>query len=286
MQKKKILIIGKNSYIGQSIKNYMNNENYLITEFDIENTQLEESDLMGIWGVIHVAAIVHNKTLKDYTMYKNINTDLPVSIAKLAKKCGVKQFVFLSTMAVYGSSKKLHGMIIDETTEYAPKSFYGKSKYEAELQLSDLSDENFNIAIIRPANVYGKGCKGNYIPGFIRIVKILPFIPKAYDNVKQGMLYIDNLCELIKIIIDNKAIGIFPAQDKIPISSYELMKEISNTLRLNKKSSNIVGGIFFVLRISLTNKLFGGIAYSQEYSKCIYGDYQLVDFKNAIRRSI
>ena len=89
-------------------------------------------------------------------------------------------------------------MIDDHTPLSFRNTMYGKSRLLAEVGLQKMQDDNFNVVIIRPPSVYGKGCKGGYIAGFLKIAQFLPIIPRAYENVKQSFIYIDNLCELIQ----------------------------------------------------------------------------------------
>lgn len=75
----------------------------------------------------------------------------------------------------------------------------------------------FNVAIVRPPSVYGKGCRGSYITGFTTIARKLPIIPCAYENVRQSFVYIDNLSECVRVIIESNLSGIFcPQDDEIP----------------------------------------------------------------------
>ena len=280
-----VLIIGKNSYIGSNVKEWLENKGHSVVEFDVEHEAVTEEIFNGIDSVVHVAAIVHRKDVKDYDLYKKINVDLPYSVACQAKKMGVKQMVFLSSMAVYEGGKTLKGKVVDQNTPCIPNTLYGRSKLEAEQVLKPLRDKTFKIAFIRPANVYGKGCRGAYMDKFKAIIKKLPVIPNAYQNVKQGMLYIDNLCELIRLIIDNKLDGVFPAQDKRPVSSVELMEQIALALGIKRKKSKFFGFPFKIFRIGLVKKLYGGIAYDDEYALLDAGDYQIVEFSEGIRQT-
>lgn len=281
----KILIIGKNSYIGEHVKKYLTSFEHDVSEFDVEHEELTEEIFNNIDSVIHVAAIVHRKDITDYELYKRINVDLPYKVAQLAKNKGVKQFVFLSTMAVYEQGKSLKGNWLDENSKCIPQSLYGKSKYEAELCLNTLQDDNFKVCHIRPANVYGKDCKGSYMSSFKKIVQKLPCIPIAYEHVKQGMIYIENLTELVRLIVENQAKGIFPAQDATPVSSVDLMIEIANVIKIKKKKSKVFGLPFKIFRISLVKKLYGGVAYTSQYAKTDLGDYCLYSFSEGIKRT-
>ena len=147
---KKILITGANSYIGTSFEKYMAQwpDQYQVDTVDMIDGSWREKDFSGYDCVYHVAGIAHIKETEDNAhLYYEVNRDLAVETAQKAKSEGVKQFVFLSTMAVYG----LEEGAISHDTEPAPKSHYGKAKYEAELQLNALTDEGFAVAIMRPS---------------------------------------------------------------------------------------------------------------------------------------
>lgn len=286
----KVLISGKDSYIGDHIAEWLLASKE--TSFDVDFLDVRQSDwnkkvFEGYDAVVHVAGIVHRKDIIDPKIYDKVNTQLPYDVASKAKEAGVKQFVFLSTMAVYGVSKKLKENYVDLSTPIKPTSQYGLSKYNAELKLKQLENENFIISIVRPPNVYGKGCKGGYITGYASIVKKLPIIPDAYNNIKQSILYIDNLCEFIRLILVNKNRGIFLPQDDKAVSAVELMDAISSTIGLKKKKSPIFGLFPRLLSfVPLTVKGYGGIAYPKSASTYDGLDYIVVPFQEAIRKSL
>ncbi len=281
----KILIIGKGSYIGGYINKHLSSYGHEVVEFDVEHEDLNEDMFQNVNSVIHVAAIVHRKDVSDYKIYEKVNVDLPYQVAQLAKTKHVQQFVFLSSMAVYKQGKSLKGNLLDETSECLPQSLYGRSKYEAEQRLNFLADERFKIAHIRPANVYGKDCRGAYMSTFRNITQKLPCIPVAYEHVKQGMLYIENLCELIRLIVEKNASGIFPAQDQTAVSSVDLMSEIANALGLKRKKSKFWGVPFRIFRVGAVKKLYGGVAYSDKYATTELGNYWLYTFSQGIQKT-
>ena len=158
---KKILITGANSYIGTSFEQYLQQwpEKYQVTTVDMIDGSWRQKSFAGYDTVYHVAGVAHVKeTEENRHLYYEINRDLAVETAKKSKDEGVGQFIFMSSMSVYG----LDIGIIHKDTEPSPKTSYGKSKYEAEVQLKKLEDEQFHIAILRPPMIYGRGCKGNF----------------------------------------------------------------------------------------------------------------------------
>lgn len=157
---KKILITGANSYIGTSFEKYVSQwpEKYEIDTVDMIDGSWREKSFAGYDAVFHVAGIAHRKETKENEhLYYEVNRDLAIETARKAKQDGVPQFIFLSSMSVYGKNTG----IITQETPIVPKSDYGKSKAEAEKGIEVLQDANFNVAILRPPMIYGKGCKGN-----------------------------------------------------------------------------------------------------------------------------
>lgn len=284
-----VIITGKNSYIGQHIKEWLEkSDEFCVKCVSVHEKELERINFIGVDAIIHVAAIVHRKDIEDWMIYKKVNVDLTEKIAIKAKKSGVKQFVFMSSMGVYGIDKTLPtNNIINENTPLQAKSLYGKSKLEAEKKLHKLQNENFTISIVRPPNVYGKDCKGGYIKGFTNIVRVLPVIPCAFLKATQSMLYIDNLSELCKLILTNRAKGIFVPQDETSVSSVELMKGIVSGSGKKRYCSRLLGKIVELFpRNTLVIKGYGGVAYSDELSRCFNNRYVVVPFEEAIRRTV
>ena len=166
-----------------------------------------------------------------------------------------------------------------------PKTLYGRSKLEAEQALVELENENFSICILRPANVYGKGCRGSYISKFKSITKKLPAIPYAFKKTKQGLIYIENLCELVRLVVENRASGVFAVQDKNSVSTVEIISAISNAMGVKRKNSKLLGLIVKIFRFGPVKKLYGGIAYHEEYAKTELGDYCKVAFVEAMLKT-
>lgn len=255
---KKVLITGANSYIGTSFKKYVSdNKDITVDTLDMLNDNWMNFDFFNYDVILHVAAIVHIKeknSMKD--IYYKVNRDLPIQVAKKAKEQRVKQFIFMSTMAVYG----LEEGIITKNTFPNPKSFYGKSKYEAELELNKLESKDFNLCIVRPPMVYGDGCKGNY-QRLIKLAKRLPIYP-TYKN-KRSMVSIDNLCLYLKRIIEEKQSGIILPQDDEYVCTVEMMKLLRDKKVLSTSIFNV--GIKLLVKYNkVFKKLFGTLIYKKE----------------------
>lgn len=282
-----VLIIGKNSYIGNHIDDWLTKFGHQVTQLDVLDDAWKRFDYSVYDSIVHVAGIVHQPKCQDWELYKRVNADMPVAIAKMAKEQGVKQYVFFSTMGVYGVGKKLKPNIIDENTPLNASGMYSRSKLMAEEGLKKLEDNSFNIACIRPPSVYGKGCKGGYISGFASIVRKLPIIPKAYNNVKQSFIYIDNLTELVRLIIENNLSGAFCPQDDKAINANELLKYLAYGIGKKYRDSRLLGyGIKILNFLSVVKKAYGGVEYAKGLSTIKGINYVVVPIKEGLKRTV
>lgn len=257
---KKILITGANSYIGTSFENWVSkwSDKYKVDSIGIRTDEWKEKSFEGYDSVFHVAAIVHVKE-NDIDQYFRVNRDLALEIAYKAKQEGVKQFIFLSTMGVYGTET---GYITIDT-EPKPKTPYAKSKYEAEKLLNEINDNNFKVAVLRPPIVYGKDCRGNY-PRLASMALKLPFFPDMKNE--RSMIFIDNLSEFIRLIIDYEVDGLFFPQNKDYVNTTELVTTIARVHGIALKSTSLFNfGVKLGLNLSETfRKVFGSFVYDKE----------------------
>lgn len=282
-----ILIIGKNSYIGNHVDEWLTKHGHQVTQLDVLNDGWKTFDYSPYDAIVHVAGIVHQPNCQDWELYKRVNTDMPIQIATMAKEQGVKQYVFFSTMGVYGIGKRLKPTVVDEKTSLQADGMYGKSKLLAEEGLQKLQDETFQVASVRPPSVYGKGCRGGYITGFTSIARRLPVIPRAYENVKQSFIYIDNLSELVRLVIEKNKGGVFCPQDDKAVSANELLRSIANGIGRKSRSSWLLGLCVRLLHfIPFVNKAYGGVEYAHSLSDIDGLDYVVVPFEEGMRRTV
>ena len=285
---KKILITGANSYIGTSFKKWMTQfqDEYQIDTLSVRGDAWREHDFSGYDTMIHLAAIVHKKDVSP-EIYYHINRDLAIELAEKAKQEHVKQFIFFSTMAVYG----LEEGIISSKTVPSPITDYGRSKLEAEKSIVKLNTPEFKVLIIRPPMIYGPYAKGNYSK-LSKLAQRISFFPKV-DN-KRSMLYIDNLNAFIKLVIDSNLAGTFHPQNGELVNTSEMVAEIG---RVHKRRIYLVSGFNSMLttlgkNIGILRKIFGNLSYDETvvgYPGSIYDtirlEYQEKDFVRSIEES-
>ena len=276
---KKILITGANSYIGTNVESWLLKNNYSVSTLDMHNNKWKDQDFSQYDVIFHVAGIAHaSKDPSKKDLYYSVNRDLAFEVAQKAKESGIKQFIFMSSILVYGDSSKSVRVITAETIPN-PTDFYGESKLQAEVLLEKLKDDHFKVAIIRPPMIYGKNSKGNY-PKLSKLAQTTFIFPKMKNE--RSMLHIDNLCEFIRCIISYELDGIYFPQNKEYVCTSELVKEIAN---VHNKALYLTSLFNFVLKrlfkLDVIKKLFGNLTYHKEISEYEF-NYQVVSFKESI----
>jgi len=280
---KKILIAGANSYIGMSFEQYIlehHSDEYTIDTVDMIDGDWRSRSFAGYDCVFHVAGIAHQKeNKKNASLYFEVNRDLAIETARKAKHEGVSQFIYLSSMAVYG----MESGVIDCDTQPNPKSCYGRSKFEAEQGISLLEDESFKVCILRPPMVYGKGCKGNFTK-IQKIVNISPMFPDIRN--RRSMIFIDNLTVFVEFCIAQTLTGVYCPQNREYVQTSSMALEISKNTNKRIRLSKVLGGVVYLLRpfSGTVRKAFGDLVYKDleifDYNYCI------ADFSDSIRKSI
>ena len=279
---KRILITGKNSYIGTSVEKWLLSEPelYSVNTIDVRNNSWKEHDFSKYDVVFHVAGIAHvssNPKMED--LYYKVNRDLTIEVARKAKLEGVKQFIFMSSIIVYGDSNKKDRVITSETIPN-PTNFYGRSKLQAEEEIEKQASGDYKVVVLRPPMIYGKGSKGNYH----RIAKLAQWIPifPDYQNCRS-MLYIDNLCEFIKNTIDFEETGIFFPQNSEYVKTSELVRLIGQA---HGRKIILVIWLAWVIKLmaglKTINKIFGNLYYEKSMSRYMKSNYQVRDFSQSI----
>ena len=286
---KKILITGANSYIGTSFEEYIEENfpsEYSIETIDMIDGSWRDKDFSGYDSIFHVAGIAHSDNGKisaeKEKLYYAVNTDLAVETAKKAKADGVKQFIYMSSAIVYGDSAPIgKTKRITKDTPVSPANCYGDSKVQAENGLNPLNSGNFNVVILRPPMIYGKGSKGNY-PLLAKIASLTPVFP--YVENERSMLYIENLCEFVRLMVENEEHGTFWPQNAEYSNTSELVKMIAEA---HGKKVHLIKGFSWALKImsritGLVNKAFGSLSYDMDLSE--YKDnYRIKSFPVSIK---
>jgi len=252
---KVIAISGATGFVGKRMIVF-NDKKFEQKTLSLRNAKVESIHLTGIDAVIHLAGKAHQMEPIADSIYFDINYELTKQLADKAKESGVKQFVYISSVKVYGD--EIQG-VLNELSACAPTDAYGASKLQAEKYLQSIETKDFKIAIIRPPLVYGPEVKGNMIRLLQLANKKWP-LPMGRINNARSMVFVDNLIELINTIIDKEASGVFIAGDPEPLSTSELIGLIRKNLGNKSGLIGIPGAIRKLIKRAkpaLYTRLFG-----------------------------
>ena len=165
---KNILITGGTGFIGGhlisavdgNVKILSRNQcsDYMTVVCDLKSEVIPDNALYGVGTVFHLAGFAHD--LRDANkiehLYRRVNVDATVRLAKLAVKSNVKRFVFISSVKA-GESGVSNNKCMND-----PEGVYGKTKREAEIELLKIGKESgMHVSIIHPSLVYRPNVKGN-----------------------------------------------------------------------------------------------------------------------------
>lgn len=295
---KKVLITGAGSYIGESFSSYAAKSypSLSISEIDMLDGSWRDKDFSPYDIVYHVAGIAHadvgNVDEATKEKYYKVNTDLAVEVARKCKTEGVKEFIFMSSMIVYGDSAPYgKKKVVDEHTVPHPANFYGDSKLQADVVVRDLADDKFKVVVLRPPMIYGKRSKGNY-PTLAKLAKKLPVFPEIENE--RSMLHIDNLCEFLCQIMlvefCTPSVVLIP-QNAEWTNTSEMVREIGEVCGKRVRIAGILNpAVWLGSKVpgkigGLVNKAFGNSAYEKSISVYEGINYQKVDLKESVRRT-
>lgn len=238
--------------------------------------------------VFHVAGIAHvdlgRATVEEQEKYYEVNTDVAIECCKKAKKDGVKQFIFMSSMIIYGGEEK-----VDERTVPAMTNFYGNSKWLADKGVRSLAEDGYNIAVLRAPMVYGEGCRGNY-PKLSKMARKALLFPNV-DN-KRSMLYIGNLCEFVALLTLSGAGGVYFPQNGEYTRTSTMVSQIGKYAHRTVYTVNVLNPVVNIAKYipigkvrGLAAKVFGNSYYDQTISEYSGLDYQKYSLEESIQRT-
>jgi len=252
---KKILITGSNGFLGGYFKNKYSN-NYNIKTFSFLKNDFGSLHVENIEVIIHLSALVHQMDGASKEEYDRVNVFQTLDLAKKAKASGIKHFIFMSTIAVYG----VETGVINENTNCSPITDYGKSKLKAEIELQKLEDDYFIVSIIRPPIVNGYDAPGN-MKSLINLVQKVPVLPFGNIQNRRSMIYVGNLCFFMDAIIEKGLSGIFLVADERAVSTTELIELIAQALgkRVYLVRVPFFEGLLKLVKPSFHKRLFGSL---------------------------
>lgn len=277
-----VLIFGAGSYIGEHYREALEARGHSLTMVDAIKIKPSEIDFSGIDTVINVAGIAHIKITPDMeALFYKVNTNLAIELCEEAKGHGVKHYIYMSSMNVYGDTSER----IFTRDQECPKNFYGKSKWLADKGIHEMESEDFKVASVRPPVVYGKGCKGNFV--LLAKLSKLFFVFPSFKNTKS-MIYIDNLCNFMCELVENRDGGYFHPQNATHTNIAEIIKEVRAAMG---KKTLIIPGFGWAVKMLMkfshkAERAFADDYYDLEFSRYKNNTYCKIEFKESVKKSI
>lgn len=224
--------------------------------------------LTGIDVVVHAAARVHvmnEVALDPLTAFREVNVEATLNLARQAAACGVKRFIFISSIKVNGEGTE-PGTVYRADDVPGPIDPYGISKYDAEKGLMVLAaTTGMEVVIIRPVLVYGPGVKANFLSMMRSLYRGVPLPFGAVDN-RRSLVAVDNLVDLIVTCSDHPAAAnqVFLASDGEDVSTTQLLRKLAAALgkpaRLLPVPARLMSGVAALLgRQALADRILGSL---------------------------
>ena len=249
MSGEKIFITGANGCVGHVLARRLLDEGFDVTALAFDNLdtgnidglplRIETGDIRDTQRmteifdrhrfdiVIHLAALVHKPGAPE-SLYRKVNRDATALLVDLSRRTSVRQFIYISTVAVFGD--RTEGVVNEEDLP-RPITPYGISKLEAERYVQKHAGQGLECTIIRPTTVYGPHDRGN-IQRLFRLARkgIVP-VPGNGENQKS-FVYTGNLAEGIgRTILNPASFGeVFILSDSQPYTLNEILSRMGEAL--------------------------------------------------------
>lgn len=188
--------------------------------------------LKGCDTVVHLAARVHvmqESAADPLAIFRSINTETTLNLARQAADAGIRRFVFVSTIKVNGEGRSTS---YSETDAVAPQDAYAISKWEAEQGLREIAARTgMEVVILRPPLVYGVGVKAN----FLRLMQIVDKgwpLPFGSISNRRSLIYLGNLVNATAMCLTHPAAAnkTFLVSDGEKVSTPDLILRLAAAL--------------------------------------------------------
>jgi UDP-glucose 4-epimerase len=175
--------------------------------------------LRGIDHVVHMAGLAHAGPGLDEALYRRINTEATLELARAAAAAGVRRFVYLSSIKAL--SGVFDGPPLAEDAPPAPTDVYGRSKWAAEQGLAALG---LDWVALRPVLIYGPGVKAN-MAALLKLAQSPLPLPLGGLKAPRSLLAVENLADAILFALSPAcpARQSYTVADPEPISVAEML---------------------------------------------------------------
>jgi len=304
-----VLVTGATGFVGKSLVTSLLSQNYSVVASvrnrlcvvpqdtekivvgDLSSVTDWSATLKGVSVVIHCAGHAHvmNKSkANSRAVFRKVNTEGTLSLARQAADDGVKRFIFISSVGVNGNYSTRPFL---ETDKVDPKETYAISKTEAEIGLLVLAEETaMEVVIIRPPLVYGGNAPGNFGYLIKWMNKSIPLPLGAIHN-QRSFVALDNLIGFIIHCIDHPkaANEVFLISDGEDVSTTELLQKVAKAFG---KSALLIPVPVWLMTLAakligktnMTNRLFGSLQVDSSKARELLGWKPVVTMDEQLKK--
>jgi UDP-glucose 4-epimerase len=276
-----VLVTGANGFVGrhlvpvlaanglvvrQAMRTPSPHPNSVTIEAIGPQTNWDEA-LSEVDAVVHLAARVHHPHEEHAAeVYRFLNTDGTLHLARCSAEAGVRQFIYVSTILVNGSSTDGRPPFREDDVPM-PRGVYGMSKAAAEAGLEAMAKHtDMNITVVRPPLIYGDGALGNFR---LLVTAVKHGIPLPFGSVhnRRAFLGVGNLASFIlhRLTHQHGKFDIFLVTDDEHVSTPEFVRRIAKALGKNSRLVPLpLFALKALLRISGRSEAADSVAGSME----------------------
>jgi UDP-glucose 4-epimerase len=204
----------------------------VVTGLDLGPSTNWQSALKGVEAIVHLAARAHRSARiqqREKELYFSINVDGTIQLARSAADVGVRNFIFLSSIAVNGSVTDGRQPFSERDT-ISPTTIYGRSKAAAEAELARLASKgSMVVTAIRAPMIYGGNAGGNFQRLTFAVRKGIP-LPFSMIHNRRAFLGVENLSSFIAHRLSttvSSKFDIFLLADDQQVSTPEFIRELA-----------------------------------------------------------
>jgi nucleoside-diphosphate-sugar epimerase len=237
-----ILITGSSGFVGSALCRTLRERGFAVRPAGRSSRNARLPDLGGIADytalcegvgtVVHCAARVHGSSSageSDDALFRKVNVDGTLSLARQAVDAGVRRFVFLSSIKVNGEASR-PGKPFRASDAPAPSDAYARSKAEAEVALLDLGERSgLDVVIVRPPLVYGPGVRAHFLKMMEWVARGVPLPLGGIQSNRRSLVAVDNLIDLLTVCIEHPAAAgrVFLVSDGEDLSTSALLRRLA-----------------------------------------------------------